>query len=677
MNRQRQRILRIGVDTGGTFTDLVRLDAAGLRVHKVRSTPDDPSRAILQGLCEILEQDGAPLRQRAPWPPGLEVVHGSTVATNALLERKGARVALVATAGFSDVLRIGRQTRRELYNFLVEDRRPLVDPTLTVGVNERMTAEGTVLEPLDEAAIEALVERFRDGGVESVAVCFLHSYANPDHERRAAHLLERAGFAVSASSTVLPEYREFERWSTTVVNAYVTPVMSRYLGALAGALGRTRLSIMQSNGGSISAARAQAASVQTILSGPAAGAVGAHAVASAAGFPRAIGFDMGGTSTDVTLIDRAIGVTTESSVGDFPVRLPMIDIHTVGAGGGSIAWLDAGGALRVGPRSAGADPGPACYGSGEDFTVTDANLLLGRLDPDYFLGGRMTLDGRRAARAAGVLAKRLRLEPLALAHGVVRIANANMERAIRVVSVQRGHDTRDFALVAFGGAGGMHACEIASTLEIGTVVVPRHAGVLSALGMLLAEVTRDYSQSVLQPVEAVTAAWFERRFAPLEAAAARELRAEGFEGARLRLARFLDLRYVGQSYELTVPFAGGFRAAFDRLHARLYGYADPGRPAELVTLRVKAIGLTEKPGLPRVRRLSRARPVPVRVANTWFGGRPRKTPVYHVEGLAPGMTAGGPALLAGAQATTVVPPGYRFHIDPCGNAVVKRGRESF
>ncbi len=676
LKRRRQRILRVGVDTGGTFTDLVLLDPSGLRVHKVRSTPDDPSRAILQGLREILDQAGVPARGGSGWPAGLEVVHGSTVATNALLERKGARVALVATAGFRDVLRIGRQTRRELYNFLVEDRRPLVDPALSAGVAERISAEGAVLEPLDVSAVEALAERFRAEGVDSVAVCFLHSYANPDHERRAAEILERAGFAVSASSRVLPEYREFERWSTTVVNAYVTPIMSRYLGTLADALGRARLSIMQSNGGSISASRARAASVQTILSGPAAGAVGAHAVASAAGFPQAIGFDMGGTSTDVTLIDGAITVTTESSVGDFPVRLPIIDIHTVGAGGGSIAWLDSGGALRVGPRSAGADPGPACYGKGEEFTVTDANLLLGRLDPEYFLGGRMSLDIARAERVARDLAGRLALDPMALADGVVRVANANMERAIRVVSVQRGYDPRDFALVAFGGAGGMHACEIADTLEIGTVVVPRHAGVLSALGMLLAEVTRDYSQSVLQPVADVTPRWLDARFAPLEAAAVSELRAEGFEGARLRLVRSLDVRYVGQSYELTVPFGRSFRAAFDRRHAHLYGYANAERAAEVVNLRVKAIGVTEKPRLPRARRVTRTRPTPLRVSRAWFGGRLHEAPVFHVEVLEPGVSGRGPVLLAGAQATTVVPPGYRFRVDPFGNAVMTRGRES-
>jgi N-methylhydantoinase A/oxoprolinase/acetone carboxylase beta subunit len=666
-------LLRIGVDTGGTFTDFVLFDETGLRVHKVRSTPNDPSQAILQGIAEVLalrdERDGV---GNPPLKPSLDVVHGSTVATNALLERRGARVALVATAGFEDVLRIGRQTRRELYNFFVEDRRPLVEPHLVFGIRERLGADGTVLEPLQDAEIEALGGRLHAAGVEAVAVCFLHSYRNADHESRASECFERRGLLVSASSRVLSEYREFERWSTTVVNAYVTPVMSRYLRALESNLTDARLRIMQSNGGSISVARARAQSVQTILSGPAAGAVGAQAVADAAGFRQVIAFDMGGTSTDVTLIDGAIGVTNESVIGEFPVRLPIIDIHTVGAGGGSVAYVDAGGALRVGPRSAGAEPGPACYGQGSELTVTDANLLLGRLDAAYFLGGRMSLDVARAARAASDLAVRLGLEPLALARGVVQLANANLERAIRVVSVRRGFDTRDFSLVAFGGAGGMHACETADTLGIAAVVVPRHAGVLSALGTLLADVTKDYSQSVLRPIADITTAWIEQQFGPLLAQAAADLRAEGFDAPRTRVERALDVRYVGQSHEITVPWRAGLRAEFDRRHAQLYGYANVQRPAEAVNLRVKAIGLTSKPTLPRVEAGPRPLPQPLAIRETWFSKRSQPTPVYRVESLEEGCSGRGPALLAGAEATTVVPPHYRFHVDGFGNVIAVR-----
>ena len=353
-------------------------------------------------------------------------------------------------------------------------------------------------EALHVEELDVLTEKLRAAGAECVAVCLLHSYANPVHERQVADHLSHAGFAVSASNRILPEYREYERWSTTVVNAYVTPMMSRYLSSLEEGLGATRLHIMQSNGGSISAAQARASAVRTILSGPAAGAVGAQAIAKASGFERVILFDMGGTSTDVSLIDGHLGTTSESMVGDFPVCLPMLDIHTVGAGGGSIAYVDSGGSLRVGPRSAGADPGPVCYGKGEEITVTDANLLLGRLDAEHFLGGRMKLDAERAANVAAAFAERLGIAPARLAEGIVQIANANMERAIRAVSVQRGHDPRDFALLAFGGAGGMHACEIADALEMTTVIVPQHAGVLSALGMLLADVRKDYSQTILK-----------------------------------------------------------------------------------------------------------------------------------------------------------------------------------
>ena len=494
-------MIRLGIDTGGTFTDLLRLDDQGMTVHKVRSTPDDPARAIFTAVEELAGD--------AAW---IEMIHGSTVATNALLERKGARVALITTKGFEDVLEIGRQTRAELYNFMVKARRPLLPDGLIFSASERLNADGSVLEPLHESEVNRLVQALRAQSVDSVAVCLLHSYANPIHEDRLADALEEAGFAVSASHKILPEYREFERWSTTVVNAYVTPLMAHYLTKLEDGMGGRSLKIMQSNGGSISAQRAKSAAVQTILSGPAAGVVGAHAVGNASGYSRLITFDMGGTSTDVSLINGAIGTTVESTVGDFPVRLPVLDIHTVGAGGGSVVYIDSGGSLRVGPRSAGADPGPACYGKGSELTVTDANLLLGRLDPEYFLGGRMTLDLSRARRIAKDLGARLGLSINALAEGVIRIANANMEAAIRVVSVRRGHDPRDFALLAFGGAGGLHACAIADSLDIATVLVPQHSGVLSALGMLLADVTKDHSLTILKPSAAVTEEELRSRF---------------------------------------------------------------------------------------------------------------------------------------------------------------------
>jgi N-methylhydantoinase A/oxoprolinase/acetone carboxylase beta subunit len=658
---RRTGISRIGVDTGGTFTDLVLLDDDRLEVHKVRSTPDDPARGILQGIDDLTKAARVD-----------DVVHGSTVATNAVLERKGARVGLLVTAGFEDVLQIGRQTRPELYNLMVRPRVPLVDPGLTRGVSERMAADGSVLVPIAEDDVRRAIEDFRSAGVEAVAVCFLHSYRNPSHERRAAELLEAAGLTASVSHLVLREYREFERWSTTVVNAYVTPLMARYLARLESELGRTRLSIMQSNGGTIAAATARQEAVRTILSGPAAGVVGARAVGEIAGYDRLITFDMGGTSTDVSLVDGRIGMTTESYVGHFPVRLPVIDIHTVGAGGGSIAYVDSGGALRVGPRSAGADPGPVCYGKGTELTVSDANLLLGRLHPDYFLGGRMRLDVDRTREAARAMGAALGLSELALADGIVRVANASMERAIRVVSVQRGFDPRDFALLAFGGAGGMHACDIAETLEISTVIVPRYAGVLSALGMLLADVTKDYSATILRRTDDITDALMSELFEPLVRRAGEDLAREGFGEAESVIARSVDVRYVGQAYEITVPFGAEYREEFDRRHARLYGYSNPRRPTEVVNLRLTATGVTRKPTLPSREITDKHRPEPWRTSAAAFGGRQAAAAVYRWEDLQPGGVAEGPAVIAGGQATVVIPPRFSFRVDEFGNVIAVR-----
>ncbi len=656
-------MMRIGVDTGGTFTDLVCFGSAGLSVHKVRSTPDDPSRAILHGIAE-LERTG----------DELDVVHGSTVATNAVLERKGAQVALVTTAGFEDVVRIGRQTRRALYDLMQEDRRPLVDPARTFGCRERLDADGQVLVALDAGEIEQVVERVRASGATAVAVCFLHAYRNPAHEERLSDALEAAGLIVSASSRVLREYREYERWSTTVVNAYVTPIMASYVGTLEARLAGSRLAIMQSNGGTISAAAVRAAAVRTILSGPAAGAVGARAVADAAGYPRVIGFDMGGTSTDVCLIDGVIPTTPDAIVGDCPVRLPTIDIHSVGAGGGSIVYVDSGGALRVGPRSAGAVPGPACYGTGTELTVTDANLLLGRLDPEHFLAGRMTLDVERARAASRDLARQVGLDEAALNEGVVRIANANMERAIRVVSVQRGFDPRDFALLAFGGAGGMHACEIAETLDIATVIVPRHAGVLSALGLLLADVTKDYARTILRSGDDLDPGALDALFEPLVEEASHDLAQEGFSAARMRIERRLDVRYAGQSYEITLPMSAGFRDDFDRHHARSYGYANPRRPIEVVTLRVVAVGCTDKPALPRAEAVP-SPATPSRVREARFGGDLVPTGFFRWDDLPAGAAGDGPAVISGGEATAVVPPGFRFQVDGFRNLVATRRRD--
>jgi N-methylhydantoinase A/oxoprolinase/acetone carboxylase beta subunit len=411
--------------------------------------------------------------------------------------------------------------------------------------------------------------------------------------------------------------------------------------------------------------------VRTILSGPAAGVVGARAVAAAAGFPKIISFDMGGTSTDVSLIDGNLAMTTDSTISEFPMRLPMIDIHTVGAGGGSIVTKDSGGALQVGPSSAGTEPGPVCYGSGQNLTVTDANLLLGGLDPEYFLGGRMALDCDRTREIARELAVEFNLSIGKLAEGIVRVANANMERALRVVSVARGHDPRDFGLLAFGGAGGMHACELADRLGMPTVIVPRYAGVLSALGMLLADVTKDYSSSVLRRSDSISLAEVRRRFKPLLLTAERELEHEGFARNRQVIECLVDVRYVGQSYEITQPFSSNFPKEFHRRHEQRYGYSNPARPTELVNLRVKASGITEKPALPRSRERM-ARPRPDSVRPVWFERGRIKTAFYRWDALTPGARAPGPAVITSGEATAVVPPSFAFRVDGFGNLIIRR-----
>ncbi len=657
-------MIRVGIDTGGTFTDFVFLGPSGLRIHKVLSTPHDPAQAIVRGLEEAGALEGP-----------LEVIHGSTVATNALLERKGAKLAFLTTAGFEDLLEIGRQTRRELYNILVEKRTALIPRRLCLGVRERTLAGGRVERPADPDEVERIIRRLRKAGVDSVAVCFLHSYVNPANENRVCRKLRAHGFSFSASHRVLREYREFERASTTAINAYVAPLMESYLGRLEKELNPNPVRIMQSNGGFISARSAGENPVCTILSGPAGGAVGAKEVGAAAGFPNIISFDMGGTSTDVSLCAGDISVSTDSMISDLPLRLPIIDIHTVGSGGGSIAVRDEAGALRVGPQSAGADPGPACYGKGDEATVTDANLLLGRLDPERFLGGTMELYPERSRRALDRLSSRLNLEPRALAEGIIRVADATMERAIRVISVERGYDTREFALLSFGGAGGMHACSLARKLRIPTVIVPKNAGVLSALGMLLSDTIKDYSLSVLKAGDRISISKLSRLFGPLLKGAARDLGREGFAGSKMRLVRSLDVRYTGQSFELTVPFSPRFQGDFHRLHLRRYGYADEGRPIEVVNLRVKAVGLTNKPRLAEIEPRGKD-PTPARIGRRImrFDGRSFGAGVYLREKLGGGNVIAGPALVLDYESTAVVPPRFVCRVDRFGNLILRERR---
>ncbi len=563
----------------------------------------------------------------------------------------------MTTAGFEDVLEIGRQNRAELYNLTPTPRQLLADRALCFGVRERTHHDGRIAARPSTAEIQRLAAKLRRARVKSVAICFLHSYRNPSNEHAAAVGLLRDDLYVCTSDEISPEFREYERASTTFINAYVGPLMQTYLTELSRAR-RYRIAIMQSNGGFLSAREAAKHAVRTVLSGPAGGVVGALETARRSGFERVLGFDMGGTSTDVSLVDGAPRTTTESMVAGFPIRVPMLDIHTVGAGGGSIARVDAGGLLRVGPESAGADPGPACYGIGTSATVTDAHVVLGRIGAAQLLGGAMSLDVERAAAAVDCLAHTLKLDRIAAAAGLLRVANANMERAIRVVSVERGHDPRDFALVAFGGSGGLHACEIARELGVGTVIVPDQAGALSALGMLMADAVRDFAAGALGRGD------LEKQFAILERRARRESPEAGIE-------RTADLRYRGQSYELNVPWREGPAAAqaFHREHARIYGYATPEREIEIVTIRVRARQRLPKPKLMR----GPYRKGSAEIRRVWIEGAWREIPALPRAQVAP-RRAAGPALILDYGSTTLVPPDWWYRNDRSGNLIISHDR---
>jgi N-methylhydantoinase A/oxoprolinase/acetone carboxylase beta subunit len=655
---------RIGIDTGGTFTDFVLYHRGRISIHKVPSTPDNPAEAILRGLREAAD----------PQAPTF-IVHGTTVATNALLERKGGRIALLTTAGFEDVLFIARQTRRDLYRLTGETRIPLLPRTHCFGINERTAAGGKILAPVYLTEIRELVPRLKRLRVDAVALCLIHSYANPNNEDRVAQVLEKAGFQTSVSSRILPEHREYERTTVTAVNAYLMPVISRYLDTLEQELGRADLRIMQSNEGHISPATAKTEPIRTALSGPAGGVVAAFHVAKASGYPNIITFDMGGTSSDVSLVPGHIQRSHQGRIGEFPLRLPMIDIHTVGAGGGSIAFVDSGGALRVGPQSAGTRPGPACYGLGTQATVTDANLVLGRLAPDYFLGGNMRLIPDRSHKAVGRIAERIGRSVRDTAAGIIEIANANMEKAIRVISIERGIDPRRFALLSFGGAGGMHAAEIAAHLDIGTVIIPKNAGVLSALGLLLAESIKDYSLSLLRPAHTADPEALEKSFDRLARTGREEMRGEGFPDSQISVHRAIDLRYLGQSHEITLPFRGhdSFIGDFHKSHQTLYAYHHPQQPVEIVNLRVKTVGRSRRIKLTRHPMAGKdPKAAFLHRQDIVFTNRTYRASVFDREFLEPGNTAPGPALIVDRESTALLPPGCGLEVDRYLNLIIKR-----
>lgn len=649
--------MRIAIDTGGTFTDCVFVSDGKLRVLKVPSTPDDPARAVLNGIAEITHGERAEIR------------HGTTVGTNALLERKGARVAFVTTRGFEDTIAIGRQARPKLYDLFFTIPEPLAPDGMRFGVAERVASNGRVLLSPGTDELERLKRDIAALRPESIAVSLLFSFANSVNERAVAESLRSLGMPVSASHEILPEFREYERASTVVINAYLAPAMQRYLEKLdcAAKANGSQLHVMQSSGGIIPAAMAAREPVRTILSGPAGGVVGGLAVAKAAGFERILTFDMGGTSTDVALVDagRGLRTSTESQITGMPVALPMLDIHTVGAGGGSLAAFDRGGALKVGPESAGAVPGPICYGTGEQPTVTDANLLLGRLDAEWFLGGAMKLDEGRARHFAEPAKGKLASVP-AFAEGIIRLADMHMERALRKISVEQGHDSRDFTLVSFGGAGPLHACALARALRMPKVLVPNMPGALSAYGILVSDVIRDYSRTLMtRPGDESITAHFEQ----LEQQGWRDMQSEGLRPVAVRS---LDLRYAGQGYELSVPWSEDFVGDFHRAHAQRYGYADERRPIEVVNARVRMIAATEPAEFANnALRPGDARQAIVKAKQIYFGGEWMAGAVYNRELLHPGDTFKGPAIVVEYSATTFMPPGSSAVVDAYSNLLIE------
>lgn len=657
-----------GIDIGGTFTDLVSWEEGRVRIYKLPSTPENPEIAFFRGL----EESGMSAASR--------VVHGSTVAINALLERKGARTALVTTAGFTDVLSIGRQVRPRLYDLMVEREEPLIPAELCFGVDERMDPRGEVLEPLGGRETRELAERLRKAGVEAVAVCLLFSFANPLHERLLDEALRSLDIRVCLSSSILPEYREYERASTVAINAYTATVVEDYMTRLGGGLGGRELEIMHSGGGTMSTGEAVTIPARTLMSGPAGGVVAAAGIAEAAGRRKAISFDMGGTSTDVSLIDGGVTLTAEGMVAGLPLRFPMIDIHSIGAGGGSIARVDAGGALKVGPHSAGAYPGPACYGSGYLPTVTDANVVLGRLMEEHFLGGRMRLYAGLSERALGGIAGTLGWSIKETAAGLLSVVLAHMAGAVRVITVDRGHDPADFTLVAFGGAGPMHCCEMAEILGISQVIVPTCPGTLSAMGLLMADRVKDRSRTLMLDLDGTSLGVAEELVEEMKGDAAEDWSGEA---GGISYSPSLDLRYKGQSYELMVPVTGegwdleSLRRRFHRAHRSRYGYELSGSGIELVNVRLRShipseVALSQAAGTPRAGKFLGETGVAFGIIE---GEREERTcPVFDREGLVPGDEIKGPCLVVEEDATTVVPPRWSGGVDFLGNMVLERYR---
>ncbi len=681
----------IGVDVGGTFTDFYALDEATgvVRVEKRPSTPDDPGRAIIEGLGEVASGHGIELAAVR------HLSHGTTVATNALIQRKGGRVALVTTKGFRDLLEIGRQTRPHMYDLYRDHPPPLVPRRHRLELDERIDAEGNVLRAPDDTAIADIVEQVHATGARACAVCFLFAFLNPAHERKVADALRAADpeLLVSLSSEVQPEFREYERFSTTVLNAYLQSVMHDYVrhleDGLAERVPNATLGINQSSGGLMSLSTARDFPVRTALSGPAAGVVGALHVAKSAGRPNVITLDMGGTSADVALVrgGRA-DVAFDRTVAGFPIRLAMVDINTVGAGGGSVAWFDRDGLMKVGPVSAGADPGPACYGrGGSEATVTDANLVLGRLSPRGLLDGRMALDRELARTALAPAAERLGFSVERTAHGMLGIVVANMVRAIRTISVERGHDPRAFTLMPFGGAGPLHARDVAAALGISEVLVPPAPGIVCAQGLVVSDLKEDFVASQRIPVQTANDPAVQELVGGLLDRATAWFAVEEIPPDRRTLELGYDMRYIGQNFELAVPVAAPTMAAdhlpaacalkdlFFAAHDRAYGYHNPDDPVEVVNIRLTARGHLQREPTTPAAPPSPAPPAPFESRVVYFTDfeTPLDTPVYERTDLLPGHVIDGPAVVEQLDATTPLWPGDRATVDAVGSIVIEVG----
>jgi N-methylhydantoinase A len=664
---------RVAMDIGGTFTDFVVIDesAQTTSTGKTSTTPASPEQGVLEGLGAVVPE----------LPEISFIVHGTTVGLNAFLERKGSRVLLLMTAGLRDAYSIARHDRKELYTLRYRKPERLVPRSDVYEVTERLRWDGSVDTEFDERSLQPLMDTVRREGIEAVAVCLVHAFINPEHELRARDVLERecAGLSVTLSHEIAREWREYERASTAVLNAYVAPRVEGYLRKLEEELsGRdveATLHVMQSNGGITTAAKARQQPVQTLLSGPVGGTIGGAALSRATGRPNLLCVDMGGTSFDLSLIvDGQPTVSTETELEGLPILMPLVDIHTIGAGGGSLAWLEAGG-VRVGPQSAGALPGPACYGrGGVEPTVTDANLFLGRLDPEFFLGGRMRLDEDAAARAIRSLATRIGLDDSAFAEGMLSIVNANMADAMRTITVKQGIDPRDFSLVAFGGAGPMHAAWLAEELEIDDVIIPWSPGTFSAWGMLQTDIRHDIVRSFYQPLAGLHRGEVERIYAELHGEAADLLRGEGIGTGDHYFARSADMRYVGQEYSVNVPISGDVDlrtvdASFHDAHRVRYGHATPGAAVEFVNLRLAGFGRIAGGAAPFRAPAADLDPFAAK-RRAVFEGASFDTDVLHRDRLRAGAAFRGPLVVEEQSSTTVVPPGYALAVDDLGNLLI-------